>query len=139
MQTCFTYNAGSSSLFQKTFNGSGDSQPKPGYGWLKQILHESRSLSPYLSKLHCVDARWILGKGSEYPWGVSPWQFDKDLSQLRGISVKNMGKKLGGESGDVALGFFQSLEGGENERWIMVTNALSDPTGTAAAVRRRSR
>ena len=71
MQTCFTYNAGFSSLFKKTFNGSGDSVPAPGYQYLKQILHESRSLSPHLVKLRCTDAKWILGKGSEYP-GASP-------------------------------------------------------------------
>ena len=133
MQTCFTYNAGSSSLFEKTFNGSGDTKQRAGYEWLKQILHESRSLSPYLSKLRCTDARWILGKSSEYPWGVGPWQFDKDMPQLRGITVKNLGAKHDGEQGDVALGFFKPLEGGDGERWIMVTNALADPTGTAAA------
>ncbi len=64
MQTCFTYNAGSSSLFKKTFNGSGDSNPLPAYEWLKQILRESHSLSPHLARLRCVEARWILGKGS---------------------------------------------------------------------------
>jgi hypothetical protein len=133
MQTCFTYNAGSSSLFKKTFNGSGDTKLQPGYEWLKLILHESRSLSPHLSKLRCVDARWVLGKGSEYPWGVGPWQFDKELPQIRGIGVENSGKKHGGEKGDVALGFFKAIEGGDGERWIMVTNALTDPTGSAAA------
>jgi hypothetical protein len=133
MQTCFTYHAGSSSLFTKAFNGSGDSKPKAGYEWLKQILHESRSLSPHLCRLRCVDARWILGKGSEYPWGVSPWQFDKDLPELRGIAVHNAGKINGGENGDVAIGFFKPLEGGDGERWIMITNALNAPTGSAAA------
>jgi hypothetical protein len=139
MQTCFTYNAGSSSLFKKTFNGSGDSALRPAYQWLKQILHESRSLSPHLAKLRCVNAQWVLGKNSEYPWGVGPWQFDKDLPQIRGITVKNIGSKHGGEPGDVAIGFFRPIEGGDgaggagNARWIMVTNALADPTGTAAA------
>jgi hypothetical protein len=126
MQTCFTYNAGSSSLFKKTFNGSGDSVPQPAYEWLKRINFESRNLSPHLVNLRCVDAKWILGKGSEYPWGVAPWQFDKDLPQLRGIAVKSQSKFNKGEVGDVALGFFKPLEGSENQRWIMLTNALVD-------------
>jgi hypothetical protein len=133
MQTCFTYNAGSSSLFKKTFNGSGDTARQPAYGWLKKILAESHSLSPYLSKLRCVDARWVLGKGSEYPWGVQPWQFDKDLPQLRGITIKNLGKVREGEPGDVAIGVFRPLEGDPNERWIMVTNALTDPHAAECA------
>ncbi len=131
MQTCFTYNAGSSSLFKKTFNGSGDSVRQPAYEWLKKILHESRNLSPYLVKLRCVDARWILAKGSEYPWGVAPWQFDKDLPQLRGISVKNLGKIHDGESGDVAIGFFKPLQGDEDQHWMMITNALADRAADA--------
>jgi hypothetical protein len=137
MQTCFTYNAGSSSLFKKTFNGSGDSQLQPGYQWLQQILRESRNLSPYLCMLRCVDAKWILAKGSEYPWGVAPWGFDKAFPQLRGIVVKNLGSKHRGEPGDVAIGFFKPLEGGDGERWIMITNALADSTGTAGACAQR--
>jgi hypothetical protein len=138
MQTCFTYNAGSSALFKKTFNGSGDSNPQPAYGWLRQILHESRNLSPYLCRIRCVDARWVLGEGSQYPWGVEPWRFDKNLSQLRGISVKNLGKVHDGKAGDVALGFFNPIEGGATReriprRWIMVTNALADRAADAAA------
>jgi len=132
MQSCFTYNAGSSSLFKKTFNGSGDSTPAPGYFWLKQILHESHSLSPYLVKLRCTDARWILGKGSEYPWGVQPWKFDKDFSELRGITVTNPGKIHDSAPGDATIGFFRRLEGNENERWLMITNALTDPKANAA-------
>jgi hypothetical protein len=138
MQTCFTYNAGSSSLFKKTFNGSGETQLQPGYYWLQKILRESRNLSPYLCRLRCVDAKWIVSKGGEYPWGVSPWAFDKNLPELRGISVKNLGTKHGGEAGDVAIGFFNALEPGhEDERWLMVTNALADATGTAEACTQR--
>ena len=134
MQTCFTYNAGSSALFVKTFNGSGDTKLAPAYDWLKQILHESRNLSPYLSKLRCVRTAWILGKGSEYPWGVAPWKYDAEKwSELRGIAVKNLSALKGGEGGDVALGFFQPLQSsGAEERWIMVTNALNDRNATAA-------
>jgi hypothetical protein len=137
MQTCFTYNAGSSSLFKKTFNGSGDTQAQAGYEWLRQILHESRNLSPHLSKLRCVDAKWILGEKSEYPWGVGPWKFDKEFAQLRGFTVKNLGTKHEGKNGDVALGFFKALEGGDGERWVMVTNALADRTATAKACLQR--
>lgn len=135
MQTCFTYNAGSSSLFKKTFNGSGDSNPDVGYEWLRQILHESHALSPHLSKLRCMDAQWLLGEGSEYPWGVNPWKYDARLPQLRGISAKNLGTLRGGKPGDVAIGFLNPIEGGEGERWIMVTNALTDRDASAAAAR----
>jgi hypothetical protein len=127
MQTCFTYNAGSSSLFKKTFNGSGDTTPQPAYEWMKRINFESRNLSPYLVKLRCVDAQWILGKGSEYPWGVGPWKYDEKLPQLRGFKVDNLSQKNKGQEGDVALGLFKPLDGKERERWIMVTNALTDP------------
>jgi hypothetical protein len=131
MQQAFTYNAGSSCLFKKTFNGSGDTQLAPAYDWLKRIIHESKMLSPYLVKLRCTDARWIVGKGSEYPWGVAPWQFDKELPQLRGITVDNASKKNNGQPGDVALGFFKPLEEGKSERWVMVTNALVDKTAAS--------
>jgi len=131
MQTCFTYNAGSSALFKKTFNGSGDSTLQPAYGWLKKILSESHNLSPYLSKVKCVDARWVLGKGSEYPWGVAPWKFDADHPELRGITVKNCGKIHDGASSDVAVSFFEPLEPNGNQRWIMVTNVLADPSASA--------
>jgi len=131
MQSCFTYNAGSSSLFKKTFNGSGDTTIAPGYYFLKKILHESHSLSPYLVKLRCVDARWVLGKSSEYPWDVPPWAFDKDFPEFRGLTVKNPGKVHAGEPGDVALGFFNPIEGPDNERWLMVTNALTDRSATS--------
>jgi hypothetical protein len=132
MQTCFTYNAGSSSLFKK---GAGDGNPLPAYDQLRQILRETHNLSPYLSKLRCTDARWVLGKNSQYPWGVEPWKYDKSFPQLRGITVKNAGKVHNGEVGDVALGFFRPLEGGENERWIMVTNALADRAANAEQCR----
>jgi hypothetical protein len=87
--------------------------------------------------LRCVDAKWILAKGSDYPGGVGPWGFDKALPQLRGITVKNLGSKHGGEPGDVALGFFKPIEGGDGERWIMITNALADSTGTAGPCAQR--
>jgi hypothetical protein len=131
MQQAFTYNAGSSSLFKKTFNGSGDTVLNVGYEYLKRILHESHMLSPYLVKLRCVDTSWILGKGSEYPWGVAPWKFNSDVPQLRGIMVKNTSKLKGGEAGDVAVGVFHPLEGSENEWWIMITNALTDRHASA--------
>lgn len=137
MQTCFTYNAGSSSLFKKKFNGSGDSERAPAYDWLKQILHESRNLSPYLSKLRCVDAQWLLGKGGNYPWGVGPWKFDRDRPELRGIEVKNVGKTHGGEVGDVAIGLFKPLDGTDGQHWLMVTNALADRNASAAECAQR--
>ncbi len=137
MQSCFTYNAGSSSLFTKTFNGSGDSKLAPGYFWLQKILHESHMLSPYLVPLRCVETRWIVRQGGHYPWGVGPWQYDKTFPQLRGIAVENLGQKNNAKSGDVALGFFKPLEAHENEHWFMVTNALADPTGSAEACRQK--
>jgi hypothetical protein len=132
MQTCFTYNAGSSSLFKKTFNGSGDTAPIDGYRWLQKILRESRALSPHLVKLRSTDARWILGKNSEYPWGVAPWQFDKSFPELRGLTVKNPGPLKNGDPGDATIGFFKPLEGNEAQKWFMITNALTDPKGSAA-------
>jgi hypothetical protein len=131
MQQAFTYNAGSSSLFKKTFNGSGDTVQTAGYDYLKQILHESHSLSPYLVKLRCVDTSWILGKDSQYPWGVPPWKFNDDVPQLRGITVKNTSKLKNGEAGDVAVGVFHVLEGADNQRWFMITNALADRNSSA--------
>jgi hypothetical protein len=133
MQSAFTYNAGSTSLFKKTFNGSGDTQIAPGYYHLKKILHESRNLSPYLSKLRCTDARWIKSPKSEYPWGVAPWSYDKDqFPQLRGITIKNNSKLLNGDPGDATLGFFKPLVGDKSEKWIMVTNALTDRNADAS-------
>jgi len=133
MQSAFTYNAGSSSLFKKTFNGSGDTAIAPGYYHLQKILKESRNLSPYLSKLRVTDARWIKSKTTDYPWGVAPWSFDKDnLSQLRGVTIKNNSKLLNSEPGDACLGFFKPLIGDKTEKWFMVTNALTDRNADAS-------
>ena len=44
-----------------------------------------------------------------------------------------MRKTHNGEAGDAAIGFFKPVEGGEGERWVMVTNALTDRAGDAAA------
>src|SRR5207248_993120 len=62
----------------------------------------------------------------------APWTFDNDLPQLRGITVKNLGKTNHGENGDVAIGFFKPLEGPGEERWLMITNALADRAANAA-------
>jgi hypothetical protein len=68
----------------------------------------------------------------------SDWKANRNDSYLRGWSVANRGKKNNGLPGDVIISWFKVLDDSltspkfKDEIYIMVTNGLSDTTGSAA-------
>ena len=75
----------------------------------------------------------------EAPNSYTDWAANRNDPYLRGWVVANKGTRNGGQPGDVILAWFKPLDEGfdgpnyTNEVYLMVVNALTDPTGTAAA------
>jgi hypothetical protein len=69
----------------------------------------------------------------KYSW----WEYRTNDPYLNGWSVKNAGTKNAGQPGDVILAGFRVLderfdgEAAKDEVYVMVVNALTDPTGSA--------
>jgi len=65
------------------------------------------------------------------------WTFKVNDPYLTGWTVKNIGNKNGSFVGDVIVAWFKTLDesfdgSATDERYLMVVNGLTDPTGTAA-------
>ncbi len=72
------------------------------------------------------------------PSGVSEWTYGCGADPyITYITVANLGAKNNGDPGDVILGLFKPLDsslvpsGHEDDTYFMVTNGLTDATGTA--------
>jgi len=155
--SAFTYNYGTSSLFTPGYNTD---NPTPTYYQLQEVNRQGENLGPALVRLLSKDVLWLGGKrldgdGNEvwnpipidmksYPFSGSGYPADgfnttiKD-PWIRGVqSIANLGTKNDGLKGDFLLSWFQVLDeslDGPNytgEWYFMVTNALVDPTGSAA-------
>jgi hypothetical protein len=150
----FTYNYGTTALFT-----AGDtSRPTATYEQLKTINRHGRHLGPALVRLLSKGVLFVPGQhpGADakpvsnkppididaYPGGFNHVP-GKD-PHVRGVDhVKNLGKTNGGLPGDVLVSWFQvldeSLDGDAHagEWYFMVTNALVDPTGSAADTRQQ--
>ena len=147
----FTYNYGTSALFTPGYHTA---NPTPTYHQLKEANREGKNLGPALVRLLSKDVLFVPGQhmsgGSPvasatpidmpaYPGGFNaavkdPW--------IRGVgAVTNLGTKNDGLDGDVLLSWFQvldeELDGPDwtGEWYFMITNALVDPTGSAADTR----
>ena len=114
----------------ENYNGSGDTTLKPAYAWLKQILHEKTHSLP-ISANSAASTRVGFWRRRNYPWGVAAWKFNKDLPQLRGITVTNTSKLHDSAPADVAVGLFHPLDETDTARSDHATNALAAPTATA--------
>jgi hypothetical protein len=74
----------------------------------------------------------------EAPSGYSWWEYQKNDPYLNGWGVTNQGAKNGGQKGDVIISWFKPLDESfdgdtfNDEIYMMVVNALTDPTGSAA-------
>jgi hypothetical protein len=69
----------------------------------------------------------------QYSW----WEFQKNDPYLNGWGVTNIGTKNAGQIGDVIISWFRVLDetidgSASGEIYMMITNALTDPTGSAA-------
>ena len=69
----------------------------------------------------------------QYSW----WEFQKNDPYFNGWGVTNVGTKNAGQIGDVIISWFRVLDekmdgSSSGEIYMMITNALTDPTGSAA-------
>jgi hypothetical protein len=75
---------------------------------------------------------------AQAPNSYSDWVFQRNDPYLNGWTVTNNGTKNGGQVGDVIVAWFKTLDESfdgpafADERYMMVINGLTDPTGTAA-------
>jgi len=102
-------------------------------------------------RLLSKDVRFIAGESKDAsgktvthqnPIDIPNWQFGVNDPYLRGWEITNPGKKNSGLKGDVLLSWFRVLDESfdgpaKDEIYIMVTNALVAPDGSAADCRQR--
>ena len=151
--SAFTYNYGTSSLFSPGYDTT---RPTPTYHQLKEVNKEGRNLGPALVRLISKDVLFVPGQHMENGAAVNnatpidmlayPGGFNAAVKDpyIRGVqSIANLGTTNDGLKGDFVLSWFQvldeSLDGPDftGEWYFMVTNALVDPTGSAADTRQR--
>jgi hypothetical protein len=78
---------------------------------------------------------------AQSPNGYTDWVFQRNDPYLDGWTVTNTGTKNNGLKGDVIVSWFKTLDESfdgpnySNEVYMMVTNGLTDPTGTGADTR----
>jgi hypothetical protein len=131
------------------FDGMGDTSPTTEFYQLAETNRQSRNLGPALVRLLSTNVRMIMGRNSSgvanpTPAGVTSGLTNAD-SYMTGITVTNIGSKNNGQPGDVIVGFFKPLHetfDGSNytdQKYFMITNGLSDPSGTAAQTRQQIR
>jgi hypothetical protein len=78
---------------------------------------------------------------AQSPNGYTDWVFQRNDPYLDGWTVTNTGTKNNGLKGDVIVSWFKTLDEAfdgpnySNEVYMMVTNGLTDPTGTGADTR----
>lgn len=132
------------------FTGLGDTSPTAKLAEISQINRESRNLGPALIRLLSTDVRFLPGqhvykilgfpietRTNSVPDGLTSGLAGAD-PYLTGASASNPGSRNDGKRGDVIIGFFkvlhESFDGDacSNERYFMVTNGLSDASGTAS-------
>ena len=147
---CFTYNSGSSTLFNPP--STGDDSPGPGYYQFKETARQARNLSPALTRLISKGGgtRFVAGRNSSntanspLPLDWKTWAAGSEGDPYTtSIAATNFGTTNGGFRGDVLIGYFdpllESFDGPNfsGELYFMITNGLSDPTGLAADCRQQ--
>jgi hypothetical protein len=145
---CFTYNSGSSTLFDPP--STGDSSPAPSYYQFKETARQARNLSPALTRLISKGAgtRFVAGRNAAntaknpLPLDWKAWAVGSEGDPyITSISATNLSSANGGNRGDVLVGYFnpllESFDGPDysNELYFMLANGLSDPAGLVADCR----
>ena len=146
----FTYNSGSSTLFNPPSDG--DTSPAPAYYQFKETARQARNLSPALTRLISKGAgtRFVAGRNSAntannpLPLDWKAWAAGSEGDPyITSISATNLGSTNGGLRGDVLVGYFnpllESYDGPDfsNELYFMITNGLSDPGALVADTRQQ--
>src|SRR5439155_3855429 len=142
---CFTYNSGSSVLFDPP--STGDNSPSASYYQFKETARQARNLSPALTRLISKGSgtRLVAGRNSTntannpLPLDWKAWVAGSEGDPyITSIAATNLGTTNGGQRGDVLIGYFnpllESFDGPHysNELYFMLTNGLSDPAGLVA-------
>jgi hypothetical protein len=143
------------------FDGYGDSSPTDEFYQIAETNRQSRNLGPALVRLLSTDVRMVMGQHIEQAqtWyeillgqyhnetvtNDTPSDITTELpgtdTYLTGATATNLGSKNDGLKGDVVIGFFkllhESFDGDQytNEKYFMVTNGLSDGSGSASETR----
>ena len=132
------------------FSGVDDSIPTAKFDQVAETNRQSRNLGPALVRLISTDVRMIMGKhGSSGVTNTTPAGVTTGLAETPGylmsVSPTNLGTLNNGKPGDVIVGIFkvlhESFDGDQynNEKYFMVTNGLSDGSGTAAQTQQQIR
>jgi hypothetical protein len=147
---CFSYNSGSSTLFDPPSDG--DNSPAPSYYHFKETARQARNLSTALVRLISKGAgtRFVAGRNSTntanspLPLDWKTWAAGSEGDPYTtAISATNLGTANGGNRGDVLVGYFNplldSFDGPDfsNELYFMITNGLSDPSGLVGDCRQQ--
>jgi hypothetical protein len=164
--TDFVYNTGAASLFQKIFNGSGDTQTNSNglYAEMVDVNRRAFNFGKALVRLTAITVEAAQGyttsimfiRGQDSTGALNPipigfladpvnpnlytqWTYQlNDPYLTNNWTVTNLGTKNNGNPGDVIIAWFKALDESfdgtnyTNERYLMVVNGLTDPTGTAA-------
>jgi hypothetical protein len=149
----FTFNYGTSSLFTPGYDTN---NPTATYSHVREANRQGRNLGPALVRLVSRDVLFVPGlhpdgngNGVTNPtpidMGAYPASFNATNKDpwIRGVQgMTNLGTRNAGLRGDFLISWFQvldeSFDGSHSGEWyFMVTNALVDPTGSAAETRQR--
>ena len=109
------------------------------FRYMAETNRQSRNLGPTLVRLKSTDVRMLTGPLSNLDHGVPEWDPAADADPyMTALSATNPGRVLGGERGDVMVGFFEPLTGlasGDpaHDRYFMVLNGLSGENVSASA------
>jgi hypothetical protein len=121
------------------FDGEG---PRPlrtkEFRYIADTNRQSLNLGPTLVRLKSTDIRMLTGPLSNPSHGIPEWDPAADADPyMTALSAHNPGAVLGGERGDVLVGFFEPLPGlgsgdAAHDRYFMVVNGLSGEFALAA-------
>ncbi len=135
-------------MFEHDTEGNCDyDKPKEQYYVVAETNRQSGNLGDSLVRLINYGVYMKLGLhedsseevvSNSLPSGVSEWTYGCGADPyITNITVANLGTKNNGHPGDVILGLFKPLDaslvepGLEEDTYFMVTNGLTDATGTA--------
>jgi hypothetical protein len=150
--SAFTYTDSHSTSENKSalFSSKDDSVPTNAFYQIAETNRQSRNLGPALVRLLSTDVRMIMGQHTSSgtynttPDGVTPGITGAD-DYLTDVSATNLGSCNNGLPGDVIVGFFKVLDESfdgtaySNQKYFMVTNGLSDGSGSASATQQKIR
>jgi hypothetical protein len=130
-------------------NNGRDDSPTAIFYQVAETNRQSRNLGLALVRLLSTDVRMVMGQhgsgtANTLPSGITAGLSGVD-SYLTDASATNLGSKNNGKRGDVIVGFFKPLheafDGSQysNEKYFMVTNGLSDASGSASETQQRIR